>query len=41
MQATGWKFGRWLDTELMQLALGDGASAAPAMDGYPDTLYRN
>jgi len=22
----GWKFGRWLDTPLMQLALGDGAS---------------
>jgi len=25
----GWKFGRWLDTPLMQLALGDGAMTAP------------
>ncbi len=41
MQATGWKFGRWLDTELMQLALGEGANAAPAANEYPDTLYRD
>ena len=26
----GWKFGRWLDTPLMQLALGDGASTPAA-----------
>jgi L-amino acid N-acyltransferase YncA len=25
----GWKFGRWLDTPLMQIALGDGASTKP------------
>lgn len=25
----GWKFGRWLDTPLMQLALGDGAMTKP------------
>jgi phosphinothricin acetyltransferase len=25
----GWKFGRWLDTPLMQLALGPGASTKP------------
>ena len=25
----GWKFGRWLDTPLMQLALGAGATTAP------------
>jgi phosphinothricin acetyltransferase len=25
----GWKFGRWLDTPLMQLALGPGATTAP------------
>jgi len=25
----GWKFGRWLDTPLMQLALGEGAMTAP------------
>ena len=26
----GFKFGRWLDTVMMQLSLGDGASALPA-----------
>lgn len=25
----GWKFGKWLDTPLMQLALGPGATKAP------------
>jgi L-amino acid N-acyltransferase YncA len=25
----GWKFGRWLDTPLMQLSLGPGATAPP------------
>jgi L-amino acid N-acyltransferase YncA len=25
----GWKFGRWLDTPMMQLALGPGASTSP------------
>jgi L-amino acid N-acyltransferase YncA len=25
----GWKFGRWLDTPLMQLALGPGATTSP------------
>jgi phosphinothricin acetyltransferase len=25
----GWKFGRWLDTPMMQLALGAGATAPP------------
>jgi L-amino acid N-acyltransferase YncA len=28
----GWKFGRWLDTPLMQLALGPGAKTAPRND---------
>jgi L-amino acid N-acyltransferase YncA len=28
-RAVGWKFGRWLDTVLMQRALGPGAGAAP------------
>jgi len=39
----GWKFGRWLDTPLMQLALGDGASTpakgpdpAAASGGKPE-----
>ena len=37
---SGWKFGRWLDTELMQLALGSGTGDAPVEGEYPDTLYR-
>ena len=28
----GFKFGRWLDTVMMQLALGDGGSTVPADD---------
>ena len=28
-EAVGYKFGRWLDSVLMQKALGKGASAAP------------
>jgi L-amino acid N-acyltransferase YncA len=40
LPGSGWKFGRWLDTELMQLALGEGTQSAPAAGEYPDTLYR-
>jgi phosphinothricin acetyltransferase len=29
LQASGWKFGRWVDTVLMQRALGDGALTEP------------
>jgi L-amino acid N-acyltransferase YncA len=29
----GLKFGRWLDTVMMQLALGEGASTVPANEG--------
>ena len=29
----GYKFDRWLDTVLMQRALGPGAAAPPARDG--------
>jgi len=32
-QAVGWKFGRWLDTVLMQRALGAGDQTVP--DGLP------
>jgi len=31
----GWKFGRWLDTPLMQLALGPGAMTPPPDDATP------
>ena len=34
LQNVGWKFGRWLDTVIMQRDLGDGAGA-PAPDGSP------
>jgi L-amino acid N-acyltransferase YncA len=29
LRNVGWKFGRWLDTPLMQLALGPGATTPP------------
>jgi L-amino acid N-acyltransferase YncA len=29
LHASGWKFGRWVDTVLMQRALGDGALTEP------------
>lgn len=32
LKSIGWKFGKWLDTPLMQLALGPGAST-PAPEG--------
>jgi L-amino acid N-acyltransferase YncA len=38
MKATGFKHGRWLDTVIMQRALGEGADSDPTMDIYPGTL---
>lgn len=29
LKSIGWKFGKWLDTPLMQRALGDGATTKP------------
>lgn len=40
MKATGFKHGRWLDTTIMQLALGEGQATDPPEDVYPDTLYQ-
>ena len=40
MKATGFKHGRWLDTVIMQLALGEGASSDPAPDAYPANIGR-
>lgn len=40
MKATGFKHGRWLDTAIMQLALGDGVKSDPPEGVYPDTLYQ-
>ncbi len=39
IQAIGFKNGRWLDTTIMQLALGDGSNTDPVPDVYPGTLY--
>ena len=36
---TGYKHGRWLDTMLMQKALGDGNVTHPDLSGYPATLF--
>ncbi len=37
---SGYKFGRWLDTVLMQISLGEGNKGKPEDGIYPDTLYR-
>ena len=39
MRATGFKFGRWLDTELMQIQLGEGDESAPDEQAYPGSLF--
>lgn len=41
MKATGYKHGKWLDTTIMQLALGEGQDADPDLDTYPGNLYRD
>ncbi|PWV98286.1 phosphinothricin acetyltransferase [Hoeflea marina] len=40
IHATGYKHGRWLDTALMQIALGEGSTTDPEMQSYPGTLFR-
>ena len=39
LKGTGFKHGRWLDTVLMQMSLGDGTSSDPDERSYPGTLY--
>lgn len=39
LKATGFKHGRWQDTVLMQIALGDGTATDPDPETYPGTLY--
>jgi phosphinothricin acetyltransferase len=39
-KGSGFKFGRWLDTVLMQRALGDGEDTLPDENAFPGTLYR-
>nr|WP_304363813.1 GNAT family N-acetyltransferase [Jiella sp. LLJ827] len=38
MPATGLKFGRWIDTVLMQRALGEGTGTIPDPQTYPGTI---
>ncbi|GGD96218.1 GCN5 family N-acetyltransferase [Aureimonas endophytica] len=40
MEASGFKFGRWIDTVLMQLPLGEGRSTLPDETAYPGTLLK-
>ena len=40
LKGAGYKHGRWLDTALMQLELGDGMRTEPEVGRYPDTLYK-
>src|SRR5690348_6883352 len=35
LRSIGWKFGKWLDTPLMQLSLGPGANQPPPDSGRP------
>ena len=39
LPGTGFKHGRWLDTVMLQLPLGDGNTTPPDPDRYPGTLY--
>jgi L-amino acid N-acyltransferase YncA len=39
LKGTGFKHGQWLDTALMQLALGDGLTTDPDERTYPGTLH--
>lgn len=40
MKATGLKFGRWIDTVLMQRSMGEGMQTIPDKDAYPGTIGR-
>lgn len=39
LKGTGFKHGRWLDTALMQIALGEGTSTDPDPSIYPGSLF--
>jgi len=40
LKGTGYKHGRWLDTMIMQRALGEGAATDPDPSVYPGTLFK-
>jgi phosphinothricin acetyltransferase len=39
LKGTGFKHGKWLDTVLMQIALGEGTETEPDLEAYPGTLF--
>ena len=39
IRSTGYKHGRWLDTVIMQIALGEGDATDPDPETYPGTLF--
>ena len=39
LKGTGFKHGRWLDTVLMQISLGEGATSEPDPAAYPGSLF--
>lgn len=39
LKGTGFKHGKWLDTVLMQVSLGDGKDSEPDMNAYPGSLF--
>ena len=39
LKGTGFKHGKWLDTVLMQIALGEGTTTPPDPDAYPGKLF--
>ncbi len=39
LKGTGFKQGKWLDTVLMQIALGEGTQSDPDLAAYPGTLF--
>ena len=38
-QGSGYKFGKWIDTVLMQMQLGEGNKSLPDEAEYPGTLF--
>jgi L-amino acid N-acyltransferase YncA len=39
LKGTGFKHGKWLDTALMQIALGEGKETEPNVSAYPGSLF--
>jgi len=39
LKGTGFKHGKWLDTVLMQVSLGEGTETNPDLAAYPGTLF--